>query len=104
MTTRVTIATAGDSYHSIDAEVYGEWAAHLAAPDPGWTVTYLPSGRNINQLLRRAVLTETAALQIADRLNRSIDRREMLDWGALKPETKATIRDCIACVLDKVAA
>lgn len=104
MTTRVTIATTGDSFHSIDAEVYGEWAAHRVTSGKDWTVTYLPSGRNIRGSLRGAVLTAGPAMEIADRLNRSIGRREMLDWAAPSPEVIAKIRDCVEAVLGKVAA
>lgn len=84
---RVTVQTKNDNFRSVDAWLYGEWAAHEAISVPGWTVTYLPCGRNLN----KKQLDEVEARRLADWLDYHITRDELLDWGAPSAEVVARI-------------
>ena len=89
---RVTVATRDDSCASVDAYVYGEWAAHRSlGHGKGWTVTYLPSGRTVTS----RKLTAARAKKLAGALNALITRAEMLDWACLKLPTVTKIHDAI---------
>lgn len=88
---RVTVATSGDSYTSVDAYVFGEWAAHQRIVGRGWAVTYLPSGRNCTSRL----LDEAQAKAIAQQLDSVVARDEMLDWSNPSAETVAKIRGAV---------
>lgn len=95
---RVTVHTEGDNFRSVDAWLYGEWAAHEGVGEPGWTVTYLPCGRNIN----KAKLDEAQARRLADWLDCHVTRDELLDWGAPSAEVVARIYQGIEMVTTKL--
>lgn len=88
---RVTVATSGDRPLSVNAYLYGEWAAHRAIVGKGWTVTYLPSGRAVSTV----GLPAAKAKKLAGALHALIARQEMLDWAALKPTTARKIHDAL---------
>lgn len=88
---RVTVNTAGDGFRSVDAWLYGEWAAHRAIAGTAWTVTYLPSGRALD----RKALTEEQSRRLADWLDCHITRDELLDWSSPTHEVAARIHQGI---------
>ena len=94
---RVTVTTQGDGYTSVDAWVFGEWAAHrrIGGGDV-WDVTYLPCGMNITSGSKRAStkdrqLDEFRAKRLADWLGCHISREEMFDWSSPSEEVAARI-------------
>lgn len=84
---RVSVNTAGDQATSINAWLYGEWAAHKAIGRNGWTVTYLPSGRDLGD----RQFNEAQARRCASWLDQHVTRDEMLDWSAPSAEVRARI-------------
>jgi len=96
---RVTVNTEGDRFISVDAWLCGEWTAHRRPGRRGWGVSYLPSGRDIGQLL-----TEVQARRLADWLDCHITRDEMLDWSSPSREVAARIYQGIEMVTTDVEA
>lgn len=76
---RVTINTEGDRFMSVDAYVFGYWAAHRDTEGRGWAVTYLPSARKTG--FGNVRLDEQQARRLADWLDVHITREELLDWS-----------------------
>ncbi len=96
---RVTVATKGDGYTSVEAWVHGEWAAHHRIVGRGWTVTYLPSGRTCTSKM----LAEAAARSLASWLDSHVTRDELLDWSNPSAETVARIYEGIQTVAKEAA-
>ncbi len=84
---RVTVHTIGDGFRSVNAWLYGEWAAHMAVCQPGWTVTYLPCGRRLHP----KPLTEDQARRCADWFACHITRDELINWAEPSAEVVARI-------------
>lgn len=92
---RVTVNTLGDNFISLDAWVFGEWAAHRRLrPGTGiWDVTFLPSGMNISSAdgsgrLPDRKFTEAQAKRAADWLDAHITREELYDWSSPTAELR----------------
>lgn len=93
---RITVHIQGDGFVSINAYLYGEWAAHEAlSPRKGWSVTFLPCGRCVPVSEK---LSEARARRLADWLNEHITREDLLDWGHPSYEVSARVHQGIAMV------
>lgn len=102
---RVTINTVGDGFTSIDAWVFGEWAAHPRLGSAGdrdlgiWDVTYLPAGMNITSgvrgINRDRKFAERQAKLAADWLHAHLSRDDLYDWSSPSQEVLATVHQGI---------
>ena len=92
---RVTIAAKGDKYKSIDAYVFGDWAAHEdgTGREFGWAVTLLLGGRAVKTPV---LLDKDAAQRAARWLSEHIERDELLDWANIGVAVSQRIRRGIA--------
>lgn len=91
----VQLNTQGDGYESIEAWVFGEWAAHRRLSNRHqWDVTFLPAGMNITGAGPKSAardLDESQAKRIADWLGCHVQREEMYDWSHPSAELVARI-------------
>lgn len=110
---RVTVNTVGDGYTSIDAWVFGEWAAHIRiGGGRAWDVTYLPAGMNITSNNtdtggKRRIdpkLSEERAKRLADWLDCHTSRDELYDWSRPSAELVDRIHQGLEMVTTDVAA
>lgn len=104
---RVTVNTFGDGFTSVDAWVYGEWAAHLRiGGGKVWDVTFLPAARNITNKHGRSnidrKLSEEQAKRLADWLNSHISRDELYDWSCPSSEVAALIYQGLGVATESV--
>lgn len=92
--TTITITTFAGP-HTLQAHVFGQWAAHPSHDGPGWRVTHVPSGLGTQQIADN--LHEVTALTIAESLSRHLPN--LLFRERLAEIDVATLRQVFAEVV-----